>query len=293
MRDRGVGVIYALAMGLKIRPMTLEHLRLSLEWARIEGWNPGIDDAGAFLSADPDGFLMGWLDNEPVVSISAVAYGEDFGFIGLIYLSHRPSRSWLWCDAVEGGARASGRADGRARWRDRRVEKYTRLGFALAHRSRRFGGAPAIERPCDQRIVIVGEPMVSDIERFDRRFFSGPRASFLRPWLVGAQSREALALVEDKAITGYGVIRDCGIGHKVGPLFAASAADADLLFRALCSRRPGGKVFLDVPEPNEEGIELAERHGMTAQFATARMYNGTPPSLPLSRIFGITSFELG
>ena len=280
-------------MGLKIRPMTLEHLRLSLEWARIEGWNPGIDDAEAFLSADPDGFLMGWLDNEPVVSISAVAYGEDFGFIGL-YICRTDLRGrgygvMPWRAALE---RLAGRTVGLDGVIDR-VEKYTRLGFALAHRSRRFGGAPAIERPCDQRIVIVGEPMVSDIERFDRRFFSGPRASFLRPWLVGAQSREALALVEDKAITGYGVIRDCGIGHKVGPLFAASAADADLLFRALCSRRPGGKVFLDVPEPNEEGIELAERHGMTAQFATARMYNGTPPSLPLSRIFGITSFELG
>ncbi len=32
---------------------------------------------------------------------------------------------------------------------------------------------------------------------------------------------------------------------------------------------------------------------MTAMFETARMYTGTAPELPLDRMFGITSFELG
>jgi hypothetical protein len=32
---------------------------------------------------------------------------------------------------------------------------------------------------------------------------------------------------------------------------------------------------------------------MTAVFETARMYTGQAPALPLDRIFGVTSFELG
>jgi hypothetical protein len=32
---------------------------------------------------------------------------------------------------------------------------------------------------------------------------------------------------------------------------------------------------------------------MTPMFETARMYRGRAPDLPLDRIFGITTFELG
>lgn len=33
--------------------------------------------------------------------------------------------------------------------------------------------------------------------------------------------------------------------------------------------------------------------GLAPVFETARMYRGAMPRLPLERIFGITSFELG
>ena len=52
-------------------------------------------------------------------------------------------------------------------------------------------------------------------------------------------------------------------------------------------------VFLDVPEPNVAACRLAETYGLAAVFETARMYRGSAPELPLDRIFGITSFELG
>jgi hypothetical protein len=32
---------------------------------------------------------------------------------------------------------------------------------------------------------------------------------------------------------------------------------------------------------------------MTAVFETARMYTGKSPDLPMARLFGVTSFELG
>jgi hypothetical protein len=48
-----------------------------------------------------------------------------------------------------------------------------------------------------------------------------------------------------------------------------------------------------VPEPNREALALAEKYRMRPTFHAARMYRGTPPSLPLERIFGVTTFELG
>ena len=44
--------------------------------------NPGLFDAESFHAADPDGFLLGELDGEPIGSVSAVRYGTEFGFLG-------------------------------------------------------------------------------------------------------------------------------------------------------------------------------------------------------------------
>jgi hypothetical protein len=38
---------------------------------------------------------------------------------------------------------------------------------------------------------------------------------------------------------------------------------------------------------------LFERYGLKPVFETARMYRGPVPVLPLDRIYGITTFELG
>ncbi len=50
---------------LEIRTMTADDLRLALDWAAAEGWNPGLEDAFCFATIDPDGLLMGFVDGEP------------------------------------------------------------------------------------------------------------------------------------------------------------------------------------------------------------------------------------
>ena len=92
---------------------------------------------------------------------------------------------------------------------------------------------------------------------------------------------------------GYGVIRRCQTGFKVGPLFAETEEGADALFRSLVAEAGSEPVFLDLPEPNPAAQALAARYGFSPVFGTARMYRGPDPRLPLSRIFGITTFELG
>jgi hypothetical protein len=97
-------------------------------------------------------------------------------------------------------------------------------------------------------------------------------------------------MIRDGNICGYGVVRECRAGAKVGPLFADSASDARLVLEALA---PSGPLFLDLPEPNDEARALAESFGMTPVFETARMYTTADPGLPLQHIYGITTFELG
>jgi Acetyltransferase (GNAT) family len=69
--------------GLVVRQMTEADLKLALDWAAAEGWNPGVHDAHCFYAADPEGFFLGRLDGVPVGCVSAVRYGTGFGFLGL------------------------------------------------------------------------------------------------------------------------------------------------------------------------------------------------------------------
>jgi len=62
--------------------MTLDEVSIAIDWAANEGWNPGIYDAECFYSVYCNGFLVGFVDDEPVAVISVVKYGYSFGFLG-------------------------------------------------------------------------------------------------------------------------------------------------------------------------------------------------------------------
>jgi hypothetical protein len=90
------------------------------------------------------------------------------------------------------------------------------------------------------------------------------------------------------------MLRVCRLGFKIGPLFADNPAIAKALFLALKSSVPeGAPIFFDPPEVNRAAIELAKENEMKIVFETARMYTSAFPQLPLERIFGVTTFELG
>ncbi len=100
--------------------------------------------------------------------------------------------------------------------------------------------------------------------------------------------------MQNGRLAGYGVIRRCRSGYKIGPLFAERRELAESLFLILRSKvKPSELFYLDIPEVNQAAVALAERYNMKVSFETARMYMGGMPDMPLNRIFGVTSFEIG
>src|SRR3954451_13784211 len=277
---------------LVIRPASRRELDLALEWAAQEGWNPGLSDAQCFHVTDPEGFLLALHDGEPVASISVVRYGTDFGFLGLYIvrpdLRGRGYGYRLW---QAGMARLEARTvglDGVVAQQD----NYRRSGFSLAHQNIRYGGQPGVGAPQDARIKAVAGELLGAVLAYERAFFPAPREGFLRCWL-DPRRHAARVFVEAGAVRGYGVLRRCRTGFKVGPLMAETAESAEALFQSLAAEVGGEPVFLDVPEPNPAAQALAARHGLAPVFETARMYRGPDPQLPLARIYGITTLELG
>lgn len=275
---------------LVIRAMTEAELALALQWAAEEGWNPGLHDARCFRAADPHGFLLGELDGRPVGSVSAVRYGERFGFLGLyIVRSEFRGRGFglkLWRAALDHlGSRIIG-LDGVVAQQG----NYRRSGFALAFRNIRQRGEGGGAAPAG--LVDLATIPLDQIARYDATAFPAPRAAFLKAWIAQPQVH-ALAAADCLRLKGYGVLRPCREGFKIGPLFADDGETAERLLAGLIARAPGAPVFLDTPEANPTALALARRHNMTPVFETARMYRNGSPTMRLDRCFGVTSFELG
>ena len=133
----------------------------------------------------------------------------------------------------------------------------------------------------------------ADVLAYDRPFLPEDREQFLRCWIAQPQST-ALGLAQEGRLAGYGVLRACREGFKIGPLFADNAEFAERLFISLQATAPeGAEIFLDAPETNTAAFDLAKRRSMSVVFETARMYAGAAPALPIDRLYGVTSFELG
>ena len=273
--------------------MTRQQLDQALDWAAAEGWNPGLHDADAFYAADPEGFFMGFLDGEPVASISAVRYGKTFGFIGFFMVKPEyRGRTY----GFQIGQRALAHLENRLMGLDGVVaqqENYRKAGFNLAYRNIRYQGEGSGRTIRFPEIVDLSTLPFEEIETCDRRFFPDERSAFLRMWLSRPGTR-GLGIKRDGHLKGYGVLRPCRSGYKIGPLFAPHFNSAKAIFEALSGRvEKGAPLYLDVPEINTSAVALAEDNRMELVFETARMYNREPPSLPMEEIFGVTTFELG
>jgi GNAT superfamily N-acetyltransferase len=278
--------------GLRIRPMRPDEISIAVNWAGAEGWNPGLADDACFAAADPEGFFIGELDGAPAATVSCVNYGASFAFLGF-YIVREDLRGRgyglsIWNAAIaHAGPRVIGLDAVMAQQRN-----YRKSGFQFAYANVRYGGTVAAPNAREAGVIALTDVPLAAVEAHDATVFPAPRTAFLRAW-IGSPGHVGCALVRDGGLAGWGVIRPCRKGRKIGPLVADDRATAEVVLSALLASVGGGEIFLDVPSINREAVALAQDLGLVAVFETARMYIGAVPRLRLERVFGVTTFELG
>ena len=105
-------------------------------------------------------------------------------------------------------------------------------------------------------------------------------------------------------VVGYGVIRSTlrdEDGWRIGPLYADNFATAKTIFKTMCDKItteiPQALVTIDIPYGlsfNNESLSLVTECNGTSLGTFVRIYkNGIPETMPLEKIFGLTSLELG
>lgn len=273
--------------------MRRDEMDFAIDLAANEGWNPGLHDAEYFYRADPNGFFIGLRRDKPVGCISAVSYSGRFGFIGfyIVIPEYRGKGLGvaLWQHAMRHLKNQNIGLDGVIQ----QLENYRKSGFKLAYRNIRYEGTGFPKVAANNELASLVDVDFEQLTSYDSNFFAVSRKQFLEGWMRMPDSR-GVAMMRKGKLHGYGVIRRCRNGFKVGPLFANDEKIAKMLLlelsRDVAVEEP---IFLDVPEVNPSAMRLVEQYRMNKVFETARMYTDTLPAIQLEGVFGVTSFELG
>ncbi len=278
------------------RILDLKGVKVLVEMAVEEGWNPGPHDAKAFFEADPQGFYGYFNKEELIGGGSLVSYDGKFGFMGFFIMkqSYR------------------GQGIGRELWIKRRDTLLSRLqkgasigmdgvvamqpfykqgGFELAYKDERY---EKIGRsyPISPQISAITISDFESILEYDKSCFGFKREIFLKSWL-NIPGLHTFKYVESDSLKGYACMRAVNKGFKICPLFADNQDIAVALYQTCLSIGKGEPIYLDVPTPNKAAIEMVKRHEAEYVFECGRMYYGSPPKLKLDKVYGVTSFELG
>lgn len=278
-------------MKYEIRNMTRKDLDIAIEWAAQEGWNPGLKDADCFYQTDPDGFFIGQLNGEPVATISAVKYNNEFGFVGF-YIVKKEFRGQgyghkIWQAASHHIKNVCTGLDGVVA----QQESYESDGYIKAFNQFRFEEQD-VRGARDNEILDIKDIPFEKILEYDNNIIKYNRKTFLKCWL-NMEGTYACGIMRNDKVAGYGLIRACRNGYKIGPLFADDFIIAEKIYLALADYATGNTVYLDVPEANKIGFELAKKHVRKYVFETARMYKNGFLNQETDKIFGVTTFELG
>ncbi len=280
-------------MEYRIRKATKKELKIMVTWAREEGWNPGIYDADCFWVQDSKGYFIGLLNDQPIASVSAVRYGNKYGFMGFYIVKKGERGKGYGMKVFQKAWKYLGKRNIGGDGVVENLTKYAKVGLKLVHNNARYQGFGTGSKNIEAGLVKASQIPFKKVETYDKEVFGFSRSKFLKLWLTRPQTKAFVSLQKDQ-VTGYGVIRKCFQGYKIGPLFADNKIIATKIFNTLIGQ-VGKKeeVFFDLPECNKDSLQIADDHNMKKVFATGRIYTKGQPKFALNKWYGITSFELG
>jgi GNAT superfamily N-acetyltransferase len=273
--------------------MTENDINIAIQWAKQEGWNPGINDAKTFYNSDPKAFFIGKIGDKPIAVASATIYDDHYAFFGFLMVKKEFRGQGYGLAITQHRLKYIGNRNAGLDGVVQMQQKYSRNGFKLYHRNIRYELAKYQTKEANKQVIDISDIDFKKLLKFDSLYFPAKREKFLSLWIKQKNSY-ALAYVDDNnEINGYAVMRKCHIGYKIGPLFAKTSHVAESLFETMLINADGEIVYLDIPQTNLNALALVKKYNMNMVFETGRMYLHNQPQLPIDEIYGITSFEFG
>ncbi|AMO55681.1 GNAT family N-acetyltransferase [Endozoicomonas montiporae] len=279
---------------VKIDILDQTEARIMYQWIAEAGWNPGLHDAETFYKAFPTGLIGVKKDNELVGVSSVFKHSPRYACFGN-YLVKPEYRGQGF------GLLMTRRRLNIAGYRNISLDAapenqaiYRSVGFRTAYFNQRFEinwqHAPDKLHP---NVINLKNVRLLELLEYEKNLFPCKRKALLKAWVTQPGS-SAFCFRDHCHIKGFGVLRPCMTGYRIGPLFADTPVIAEHLMQALLQHSLGQPVFCDIPETNPHARHLVHSFGgQPIDFLCARMYRGYEPDLDYPRLYALTSLESG
>lgn len=279
-----------------IRGMGPADLDVGMRLKAIPNWNQTRADWEAFLQLEPEGCFVAEVDGKVVATATAIQYGLDLGWIGMILVDLEYRRRGIATllmqhsiDYLEQNSCRCIKLDATAEG----AEVYQRMGFEVEYQVERWRRDPGpLEKTDLPGLCPAREATLEGLRRSDFDVFGADRTRLLRWYLhngapTGVVEREG-------RISGYGFGRAGSNAFQIGPIVAADPGSASELVVGLLEQVSDQTVIVDLISHNTPAVELFSSLGFSGFRVLKRMFRGQnlKPGRPLD-VFSLSGFEYG
>lgn len=290
------------ACSLTKKQMVNEDFELIQSWCIKEGWNIGKHDSMLYQQIDPKGHFLFFNKQHVVGSMSLVKHDHQLFTVGpFIVRDSERSKGYgaqIWQQVItrltyypEATVLLYAVRKQIPRYQDEGFKSYqNHLRWVINTSHFSFEQHKHIPHP-------ITSKSLDAIAEYDRKIFGFCRKNTLTHAL-SAPSIKGYMIKLDNHIEGYGLIRPCIHGHRIGPLYANSLDIAKQLLLKLLEVSGGESVIIDMPEMNTLGQTLMQSINAKRDTLcdTVMMIKGNLPSeyeFNIFKNYGLFSLEIG
>lgn len=284
-----------------IRLMEPEDFRVINQWCIDEGWNLGRDDSDTFYKIDPQGhFIM--KKKEAIASLSLVKHTPLFFTLGPFIVKKeyrkRGIGETLWNHAMSRMNQELPEALIALYAVPAQVSRYQKSGFTPLFTNQRWYLESRTQNKADDTSYChpLNLKLIPAVSVYDSKNYIASR-EFLLTEMLKKPNVNGFIFIDDNTIKGFGIIRPCVRGFRIGPLVADTQEIAQSLINSLLKLSNQESVFLDVPECNQEALALLRLNGLRkTEEDTITMIKGSRPTSYIKnweRQYGLFSLEIG
>ncbi|CAM4448268.1 MAG: hypothetical protein LEGION0403_FIIPPAGN_02243 [Legionella sp.] len=272
------------------------------EWCIDEGWNIGLHDSEIYYKIDPMGHYI-VKTNKSIASLSLMKHSPSFFTLGpfIVHKSYRGQGigEALWNEAMSRMNQEQPNALIALYAVSEQVARYKKAGFEPVMAVQRWYihsnplNAPLSSNSCS----LITSQLIPSVSTYYQKQDGTNRELLFNELLLKPETK-GLVFMDDNLIKGFGFIRPCVRGFRIGTLVADTPEIATQLMAELLVFAKNAPVFMDVPASNPKSIQgLSPFDAVRApQEDTVMMIKGTGYThylRPWDQLYALFSLEIG